>query len=166
MQIDEGLKRNLLIGVGIFFGIFISLFLLFGITKIEVSETDSFFIDGKTKKSPWNGYLIIGRHNISTSIDGFQNINETVTIRPGSNEFKYKLRTNKEIFIETMPIYDDYYDIDYNKYGDFFFVNIKVQDIVKAKSSFLELLRNNGINPDNEQIKWEYVAGVNGRSGP
>lgn len=140
---------------------------IYGIAKITVTPQTILKIDNKKQIMPPKTILLkTGQHKIHAKSDGFIDLSETIVIKPGINKINLTLKTKRESFINSLPIYDNFWDISYIKSTNQFSVIIKSEPFNEIKNRASEYLLNNGVDPEKEKIIWSSVAGVGNNTGP
>jgi hypothetical protein len=156
--------KIILITLGVVAVIMFALYWLFGWVNISVGPGENAItIDGNEYESPHKGFMFVGSYKLSAKASDKYHLplEKELQVKPGINKYSYELPSKRSDFIETLPVYDVLWDIDYNQKQDKFFVLIKDDPYLENKKKAISYLESKGIDTSKENISWNSVAGVN-----
>lgn len=161
------LKKIAIYGASFFVVLVIFLNFFFGVVKISASSVGVAKIDnGPEFAIPAFRILKTEGHNINIKADGYIDLEQDFEVRPGIRTLNFNLKTTRDVFIESLPIYDGLWDISYAKRSNQISVIIKQDPYETIKEQALNYLSSQGIDIKNEKIIWGSVAGIRDSVGP
>lgn len=142
-------------------------YFLFGNVSIKSNVNDiNANLNDKDIQLPYKSFLRTGKYQLKTNITGYLPTEQTLDVKPGQNNFTVELQSYEQVFIESLPIENEAYLIEYNENENFFYILIKSEPADDIKAKALKYITYKNVDTGKIEIVWDYVAGINGRSGP
>jgi len=117
-------------------------------------------IDEKKILLPFSGLKRIKDYTLTVTDERFIPQTQKIKMKPGTNTYQIVVKTVRDEFIESLPIDKGSYLIEYNKKNDLFYIIISEGPADETKKNALNFLKEKNIDPSQEEIYWDVVAGI------